>query len=433
MNIVYTFKHFISEQQAQACGKTTDTLLLDYIGFSLNAENPDTSMECRSTYPPIMRCSFSTSSTSVGPTFRHLLEQCVAPPDNALICDLRLQHINEIKQIIIQTGRDDFCTYVRETAHSNRWYKFNARDMHFHNMEVPLCDQDIDISQARHCWACTASLLDDADVIHNAMMENVRQSMRRYIVQQVALRVGHFEMPTSSLDENASSSTHYNIEDNDFIDEQEVPEVNPDDVEASIGNMERFLDTASWDPQALRQAIIDMDIGEGDKQTSGDIVVDSGEDGVPVFDYENRPFTDRETGEDPFDTVGYTFPHLFPDGKCGFNEERAVKVKLSDWVSHLLHFCEVVEQDDETFKRVRRFATAIDFCFWLENKIQIRRASGIAFIAGDRARQRGIVDPLGASAVNSADLLVAIRAAKAMTDDEFAAVRTGRSGMSLTH
>jgi hypothetical protein len=110
-----------------------------------------------------------------------------------------------------------------------------------------------------------------------------------------------------------------------------------------------------------------------------------------------------------------------------------VKVKLCDWVSHLLHFCEVVEQDDGSFKRVRRFATAIDFCFWLENKIQIRRASGIAFIAGDRARQRGIVDPLGASAVNSADLLVAIRAAKAMTNDEFAAVRTGKSCMSLTH
>jgi hypothetical protein len=67
--------------------------------------------------------------------------------------------------------------------------------------------------------------------------------------------------------------------------------VNPDDVNASIGTMERFLDTASWDPQALRQAIIDMDIGDGDKHVSGDIVVDSGEDGVPVFDYENRPFT----------------------------------------------------------------------------------------------------------------------------------------------
>jgi hypothetical protein len=291
MNIVHTFKHFINEEQAQACGKTTDTLLLDYIGFSLNAENPDKSMECRSTYPPIMRCSFPTSTTSVVSSFQHLLEQCVAPPDNALICDVRLQHINEIKQVIIQMGHDDFCTYVRETMHSNRWYKFDARAIHFHNMEVPLCGDEIDISQARHCWACTAPLLEDADVIHNAMMENVRQSMRRYIVQQVTLRVGDCEMPTSTTNETASSSTYYNIEDDDFIDEQEVAEVNPDDVNASIGTMERFLDTASWDPQALRQAIIDMDIGDGDKHVSGDIVVDSGEDGVPVFDYENRPFT----------------------------------------------------------------------------------------------------------------------------------------------
>jgi hypothetical protein len=63
----------------------------------------------------------------------------------------------------------------------------------------------------------------------------------------------------------------------------------------------------------------------------------------------------------------------------------------------------------------------------------MQQACGVAFVAGDRAKKRGIQDPLSASAINSANLLSAIRAAKLMTEEQFTkAISTRASGLSLT-
>jgi hypothetical protein len=436
MNMLSTFQCL--QQLADYDSTVTvpkETVMVDHIMAALNMNNPDVNMEPRSKYPPILYSHYIISNHQH--TFGQLLQNCLSPsglsPEDCLgDVNIVFDNVYEIKQIILQfCGEDKFKTYVRKNQVEPLWYEFDASAETTTNMILPICESDIDISDVFACWACTAPLLEDTTHTHNLMMENVRQSMRRNVVEFISKNAS--SMPT--VDDSLQSKTTAYSEDIDFSDEvgDNQENVYPSDIQDSIGNMERFLDVEAWDMNSLRQAIIDMDIGEGDKSVSGNIVIDSGEDGIPVFDYEQRPFSDRETGKHPCDTVGYTFPHLFPDGKGGLHDEREIEVSLTDWVSHLMHYCEVIPKEDGTFVRVRRFSTSLDFCFWLENKLQLRRASGIAFIAGDRARQRGIHNPLSSSAMKTADLLVAIEAAKAMTVEEFASIKTDQSKMSLTH
>jgi hypothetical protein len=63
----------------------------------------------------------------------------------------------------------------------------------------------------------------------------------------------------------------------------------------------------------------------------------------------------------------------------------------------------------------------MDFIFFVTKLLQLRKMSGLAFIAGKRAQQRGILDPLSSSAVSYNLLRRAISEAQQMSPDEFKA------------
>jgi hypothetical protein len=125
--------------------------------------------------------------------------------------------------------------------------------------------------------------------------------------------------------------------------------------------------------------------------------------------------------------ITVAFPHLFPDGKGGFVEDRSRPVNKVEWVEHLLHFCELVKDENQgTYHRVRRFAECPDLIFFIMKLFSLQKMTGLAFIAGKRAQERGILNPLSNSAVSVSLVKRAIAAAKQMTPDQFRKSVAGR-------
>jgi hypothetical protein len=150
MNTVHTCRQFIALCQEVNVRDVTSTMILDCIGFALNEANPNVDMEARSNFPPVMRISFACPNRGRS-SLNALLEECLVTPSSAIVCPIPLQHVDEIKQIIIQTAADKFITLVRATMGSQFWYEFDATSNDFANMITPISCSDVDVSLALHC------------------------------------------------------------------------------------------------------------------------------------------------------------------------------------------------------------------------------------------------------------------------------------------
>ena len=137
-----SFSDFSTEEQ--------NTHLLDVIGFALNEENPDESMDRRTNYPLVMRCS-AACSTNMHYSFEDILQVCIAPPHLSPAPSPRLGNSSDINQIIVQTGSDSFVTYVRERKGLNKWFEFD----HFANdpsaMNNSIEESEIQFEIAIYC------------------------------------------------------------------------------------------------------------------------------------------------------------------------------------------------------------------------------------------------------------------------------------------